>query len=270
MQIYPPIRNKGFTLVELLVVTAIIGLLIGLLLPAVGRGRDAAQAAKCGSNLRLIASAAYLYVADHDGRLPPLHAGPYASAFVAANQDKWWTVLLAPYLVPADTLDSGQRAATIFRCPSMRLDEATTIAGGLYRYGYGPLKGPYIGFMHVDGPPTQPDHLPRGSRQLSELSRPAQLWLYGDIGAPKDNAERNIDAAPTKGYTGVYSFERPYLNTGWTGGGNWHQPAVRHAQNSLAVIAFVDGHVERWPWHDLRHQVNDIFGWNAGTRSYNY
>jgi len=44
--------RSGFTLIELLVVIAVIALLIGLLLPVLGQGREASRAVACGSNLR--------------------------------------------------------------------------------------------------------------------------------------------------------------------------------------------------------------------------
>ena len=64
-------RRRGYSLVELLVVVAILGLLIALLLPAVGRAREAANRAVCLSNLRQ-AHQAFLYYALANGDQVPL------------------------------------------------------------------------------------------------------------------------------------------------------------------------------------------------------
>jgi len=66
-----PARQRGFSLVELLVVISIVGVLVGLLLPAVQAGRETARRTTCASNLGQLGIALHGYVSAHDGKLPP-------------------------------------------------------------------------------------------------------------------------------------------------------------------------------------------------------
>jgi len=63
-------KRDAFTLVELLVVIGIIALLIGVLLPVLGRARSAARATKCASNLRSVGQGLMVYAADFKGAFP--------------------------------------------------------------------------------------------------------------------------------------------------------------------------------------------------------
>ena len=63
-------RTSGFTIIELLVVVSIIGLLLSLLIPAVGKARDSALTTQSLANLRNMASACGSYGADWSDRQP--------------------------------------------------------------------------------------------------------------------------------------------------------------------------------------------------------
>ncbi|MHC4774704.1 MAG: type II secretion system protein, partial [Planctomycetota bacterium] len=56
--------SEGFTIIELLVVVSIIALLVGILLPAIGKARDNARVNTSKSNLRQIGIAHQTYAAD--------------------------------------------------------------------------------------------------------------------------------------------------------------------------------------------------------------
>ena len=57
--------ERGFTLIELMIVVAIIAILAGILIPNFVNARAQAQTSACESNLRAIATAMELYYADH-------------------------------------------------------------------------------------------------------------------------------------------------------------------------------------------------------------
>lgn len=79
---------RGVTLVELMVVVAILAVLLGLLLPAIQGGRESARRLQCQNNLKQIALASHLF---HNARrvLPPSRI---------AKQHPAWLYLILPYL----------------------------------------------------------------------------------------------------------------------------------------------------------------------------
>src|SRR4026209_155940 len=86
---------RGFTLIELLVVIAIIGILIALLLPAVQKVREAANRAKCGSNLKQIGIAILNYHDQHG----PFPNGGITEGYCCGTKSKdTWTISILPYL----------------------------------------------------------------------------------------------------------------------------------------------------------------------------
>ncbi len=123
--------KKAFTLIELLVVIVIVGLLAALLVPALGRAREAVRRAMCANNLRQIGIAWHLYLDDHDDRFPSFLTewspppGPFiwTNAVVfggkkgttpAAAEDR----VLNPYLDVRS--DDDKNALEVFHCPNDR------------------------------------------------------------------------------------------------------------------------------------------------------
>jgi len=199
-------RSSGFTLVEVLVVVAIIGTLIALLLPAVQAVRAAAQRAQCAGNLRQIALAANTYHAAQGSYPPGLNQFRFSSAPQFRGTSLF--VSLLPYLEQGTLLEGWDYAdpmnntrngvaapaaavLPVLICPADRIAENPAAKGGRYSgltsYGgnggsrsYSPDIATVDGIFHTTGPGSLPQPNQRPVSQKMIRDGTSTTLLFGE------------------------------------------------------------------------------------------
>lgn len=188
--------HRAFTLVELLVVVAIIGLLISLLLPTLSAARESARAAKCLAQLHALGQGLTIYTQEHrsvlvPGRLPQLPGDDcnwyadlfgrrkYRPTFVAMMS---LSVGLPPFDDPQacrNTVDRfgepGDRqnyASPLYVCPETA--EWTDERNGSYGYNY-----QFLGNSRLSEP-ANPTSFKNWPVQLDRVRYPARTVAVAD------------------------------------------------------------------------------------------
>ena len=194
---------KRFTLIEVLVVVAIIGILASLLLPALGKARDKGRLAICINNHKQIAIASYSYVGDNDDYFPSDASLPFDDLLSSYDGRNLSDAELSPSELSKD-YEKG-----IYHCPSA--DEGlSTDAQRSYGINGGGEKRMESGRGVVwESDDRGSADTPAGSRTVSEIANPVGTYFLGERNKP---GARPIDN-PLGGVRGSHMTFQEYEAT---------------------------------------------------------
>jgi prepilin-type N-terminal cleavage/methylation domain-containing protein/prepilin-type processing-associated H-X9-DG protein len=235
---------RAFTLVELMVVVAIIGLLAALLLPALGRVRQKARSVQCVNNLRQLYMANQMYASENKGRYCP--AAPDINEGLG-GRIRWHGVRETPD--PNSDFDpkKGPLAeylpdARVKECPvfteyKRRGEVSLAFESGTGGYGYN--------FYYVGGSHYRNDFLtaPMKTTLDTRVFLPSETIMFADAAFPlaQDLIEYGFLEPPY-----FVTPEQPTGNTAW----GYASPSIHFRHEGWANVVWCDGHItsEKWEW----------------------
>jgi prepilin-type N-terminal cleavage/methylation domain-containing protein/prepilin-type processing-associated H-X9-DG protein len=230
-------RQRAFTLVELLVVIAVISILAALLLPVLSNAKEQAKNVSCKNNLKQLQLCVELYSDDFNNFFPPNCDidtiggslwGQVSWCEGNGATDTNTSNIVAGLLYPYD------RDALIYHCPSdlstvkdangnptfQLRDRSYNMSQSINAYGWmiDPSSGAAV------------DVLQRCFQKVTDVTNPPTSRLFCFI----DENENTM-------YDSQFGYPPPNMSAQW-----WDMPSNRHTQG--ANLSFADGHVEYWHW----------------------
>lgn len=237
-------RHAGFTLLELLIVIAIIALLIAISVPALQSSRRQTQAVVCASNIRQLTAGLFMYEAENEtlpfgfnlSFVPPPGGYPGNPAYDKLGW--WWFNYISDY-----SKRDGDKKRILW-CPSRRIDN-TRLKGYVLHGNYGVNQSICKSWL---GGGTQTEFIGTPLK-TSDIVRPTHTLLLIDSGYALINWRHAID--PSDVTLGPRIEDTAYIpglkvnkkRNLWTG---QEQDAIYGRHKGKTVnIGFADGHVSR-------------------------
>ncbi|HEX4122241.1 MAG TPA: prepilin-type N-terminal cleavage/methylation domain-containing protein [Verrucomicrobiae bacterium] len=225
--------REAFTLVELLVVVAIIGILAAMLLPALAASKARAQGIVCQNNNKSLVTAWVMYADDHSQMLP------YNLAYEDATNKINWAAGILDWEVDSDDTNTANltdaalgsyvaRVSTIYRCPSdwalAPLQRAAGWSSRVRSYSMNAAVG-NVGSITASGVNSNnPGYMQ--FFKLTTIPTPARIFVF-------------LDEHPDSIKDGYFVNHISYPE--------WYRlPASWH--NGAATFSFADGHTETHAW----------------------
>lgn len=163
--------KRHFTLVELLVVIAVIAILASLLLPALNKARDRAKAIACVNNMKQIGNGIQFYANDYNDYILPYRNSGVGAEMVNGSARTLWCGMLKSFY--AFTADAMQCPALPPQFGNAELDKNTN--GTLERVARSCSIAPYINVSGIPGHAIYP------AKRILAIKRPSTTLAVVDV-----------------------------------------------------------------------------------------
>lgn len=233
------VGRNAFTLVELLIVIALIAVLAAMLLPALNRAKEKAQGMQCVSNVRQLAFGWFLYSDDFNGRLAYNLGGKAGGKDPAMKTNANWVNNNLTWELDSDNTNTAtlteaglgsyvSKNAHIYRCPADRVLSADQRNAGwsqrVRSYSMNAMVG-NAGELSIHGTNSNNPSYVQFFR-MTDIPHPADIFVF---------VEEHPDSINDGYFLNVF-----YKN-------HWNDlPASYHG--GAAAFAFADGHAQLHRW----------------------